>query len=168
MKNIKKISKKKFTLIELIIVIVVIGILAGMALPKFVGVKRDAAAAGVKNDADVLQTVAALIESDREQTDANFGNNGSKVTITGSSDLETALVAAGFDKSSDEIYELDEDAYKSQLSKTVKTGDLSDFGVVTSGDLAGTVVFLGYEGDQNKGVTDGKGAKWFGVDIVKN
>ena len=34
--------KKAFTIIELIFVIVVIGILAGVAVPKFLGVRRDA------------------------------------------------------------------------------------------------------------------------------
>ena len=43
----KKFNIKKFTLIELIIVIVVIGLLAGMSLPKFIGVTKDAKVAAM-------------------------------------------------------------------------------------------------------------------------
>lgn len=144
-----KMTNKRFTLIELIIVIVVIGILAGMALPKFMGVQRDAKAANLKNDCDVLQTVAALAETQRDQTEAVYGSEGEAVekTIAG----QTVKVAA-----------LDEDVYKANLSKLPKTGALADFKVVTEGDLAGTIL---YDNVGGTGIKDGKGAEWFGVDL---
>lgn len=51
----KKYRRKQFTLIELIIVIVVIGILTGMALPKFIGVQRNANLSKMFRDIDTLE-----------------------------------------------------------------------------------------------------------------
>ena len=64
--NLKQLKKRAFTLIELIIVIVLIGILAGMSLPKFIGVQRNAKVAAMVRDIDTLEKAIKLYENDND------------------------------------------------------------------------------------------------------
>jgi MSHA pilin protein MshB len=67
---------KGFTLIELVVVIVVLGILAAVALPRFISVTKDAHESAVKGVGGALASAVLLV---RSQWEVNR-NNGSTTT----------------------------------------------------------------------------------------
>ena len=64
--KLNKFKNRAFTLIELIIVIILIGILAGMSLPKFIGVQRNAKVATMIRDIDTLEKAIKMYENDND------------------------------------------------------------------------------------------------------
>jgi prepilin-type N-terminal cleavage/methylation domain-containing protein len=60
----KRLRKSAYTLIELVFVIVVIGILSAVALPKFFGVQKSATEANIKKE---IQAIRASIQSEHAQ-----------------------------------------------------------------------------------------------------
>lgn len=170
-KFIKKMNKKGFTLVELIIVIVVIGILAGMATPKFIGVARDAKVAGLQNDIDTLRSVAAVLETKRGldgsniQTpygaeDADADNTNGFTTLT-ANDLSEGLKEVLKDADSMGLAQLDEEVYKANLSGKLKSGNVGDFVIATQGDNAGEIY---YNGDNE--FVDANGVQHFGLGVT--
>lgn len=77
MRNKKRL--KGFTLIEIVIAIVVMGILAGLSAPKFIGVKRDADVSSMYRDIDTLEKVIPVYYTNNEV----YPLMGSELTLTG-------------------------------------------------------------------------------------
>ena len=77
-------SNNGFTLIELVIVIIVLGVLAAIAIPKFINIQHDASSAVVKNLSGSLKTAIDLVnvrkEIDGSETSVDY--NGNTITIT--------------------------------------------------------------------------------------
>ena len=90
---------KKLTLIELIITILVLGLLVGLAVPQFIGVKADADVASFINDIDTLSK--AMDESYIKDDSLPLGE---KITLTDSELLEI-IYATG--DSGTNLYKID-------------------------------------------------------------
>jgi len=112
-------SRRGFTLIEILIVVVIIGILAAMVIPKFSDARQDASVSSVRNQ---LQTLRAQLEVYRMQQ---------KGAIPDAASLPTALVEAGLIRQVPEWpvgFSIDEAHYESsgliRLSYDPEVGDV--------------------------------------------
>jgi general secretion pathway protein G len=121
--KIKKISNLKsgFTLVELLVVISIIGTLAGLLLINFVGVRGRAADAKSKNDLKQLKTALRLYYNDHQQFPASgsmpasgeFSEDGTiymkdlpqGFTYTPAVDQDSYVLAIDLENASDEDIE---------------------------------------------------------------
>lgn len=153
--NIRK-NKRAFTLIELIIVIIVIGILAGMAIPKFTGIIRNSRVAAMQRDLDVIEKAVLLYENDQENTNdypfiENIEKNNEKYKkVEVSDEIKTVLSEFGDDSS--KIYEIDLSKLSPYISKLKYKDDVFLYSTNTDKAI------------YQKGQVDGKGITRYVID----
>ncbi len=86
-------KQKGFTLIELVVVIVILGILSAIALPKFTNIAGDARGSVIQGVAGSMAAANALIYA-RASTAGTLGTTGVPVSVTVNG--TAVLVANGF------------------------------------------------------------------------
>lgn len=82
-------EQKGFTLIELVIVIVILGLLAATALPRFINITQDARIASVSGVAGGLRAAAALAKAHVEVN----GSSGGTIQMDG---VNVVVNASGY------------------------------------------------------------------------
>lgn len=132
-----KTQQKGFTLIELIIVIVVLGILAVTAAPQFFNFSSDARASTVKGMEGSVKAASALVhakallgtETDNNITFVKIDQYGTKVNLTAGTQYAEAAATGGITAA------LDMSDFDARLAAAADAGNGNGSDTVATGDL---------------------------------
>lgn len=116
-----------FTLIELVMVIVILGILAASAIPKFVDVSSDARKGATEGLAGALGSASAINFAVKSMNSANG------VTVNNCTDLDAALESP-----------LDSSKYQI-TSQSIPAGGTANCELVNQTDTSVTASFVGHQ-----------------------
>lgn len=99
-------SKSGFTLVELIVVIAILGILAGIAVPAYSGYIKKANDAADYTQLDAIKTAAVFAFTDKQVKDGNYDNTDVKEITVGTDKKISVTPVTG-----DTVTDLDISAY---------------------------------------------------------